>query len=362
MNPIPKPGVLDIAPYIGTRADPGVRLHQLSANESALGPSPAAIEAFHAAARGLHLYPDGGANILRRVIGERHGLNPDHIVCGNGSDELLSLLSHAYLRPDDEVVFSEHAFLIYRIATLANDATPVIVPEPELRVDVDQLVARVTAKSRIVFLANPNNPTGTYLSGRELHRLHAGLPTHTLFVIDAAYAEFVQREDYEAGIELVSRFDNVVMTRTFSKAYGLAGLRVGWAFCPGAVADVLNRVRGPYNVSVAAQAAAAAAMDDRAYLDRAIAHNETWRQWVATEIRKLGLRVDEGVANFVLVHFSQQGARNAKAADEFLLKHGVALRPVGAYGLPHCLRLTIGLEEANRVAVEALSEFMKATA
>jgi histidinol-phosphate aminotransferase len=355
----PKPGVLEITPYVGTRAEPGVRLHQLSANECALGPSPAAVDAYRAAAKEIAFYPDGGTHVLREAIGEVHGLNPDRIVCGNGSDELLTLLANAYLNPGDEVLFSEHAFLVYRIATLANSAVPVVVPEPDLRVDVDAVLSQVSAKTRLVYIANPNNPTGTYLSGEELHRLHEGLPGDALLVIDSAYAEFVRRNDYESGVEMVSRFDNVVMTRTFSKAYGLAGLRVGWAFCPAAVADVLNRVRGPYNVSVAAQAAAAAALRDHAHLEAAVAHNEIWRHWLASEIRKLGLIVDEGVGNFVLIHFPKDGPHNARAADAFLLKHGVALRPVGAYGLPHCLRATIGLEEANRATVAALAEFLQ---
>ena len=218
------------------------------------------------------------------------------------------------------------------------------------------MLARVTPRTRIVYLANPNNPTGTYLPGDELRRLHAGLPLETLLVIDAAYAEFVRRNDYESGIEMVSRFDNVVMTRTFSKIYGLAGLRVGWAFCPAPVADVLNRIRGPYNVSIAAQRAASTALRDRAHIERAVAHNEIWRRWLTDEIRMLGLKADESAGNFVLVHFDNP--KTAKAADDYLLARGIALRPVGAYGLPACLRLTVGLEDANRAAVAALADFV----
>jgi histidinol-phosphate aminotransferase len=361
MGPTPKPGVLEITPYIGTRAEPARRVHQLSANESALGPSPGAIEAFRAAGSELQFYPDGGAHELRAAIGEIHGLNPDRIVCGNGSDELLTLLADAYLRPGDEVLFSEHAFLVYRIVTLANSATPVVVPEPELRVDVDRMLAAVTPKTRLVYVANPNNPTGTYLSGEELRRLHAGLRPETLLVIDAAYAEFVRRNDYESGVEMVSQFDNVVMTRTFSKAYGLAALRVGWAFCPAEVADVLNRVRGPYNVSLAGQRAAAAALHDRAHLERAIAHNEKWRGWLIEQVRKLGLRADDSAGNFVLIHFPKSG-KTAKQADRFLAERGLLLRPVANYGLPDCLRMTVGVEEANRAVVDALEDFLKAAA
>ncbi|HEY5338154.1 MAG TPA: histidinol-phosphate transaminase [Rhizomicrobium sp.] len=357
MNPTPKPGILDIAPYVGGRAHaPGAaRVFKLSSNESALGPSPLAVEAFRGAS--LDIYPEGSAKHLRDAIGEFYGLNPDRIVCGNGSDELLTMLANAYLRPGDEVLFSAHAFLVYKIATLANSAVPVVVPEPGLRVDVDAMLKAVTPKTRLVYLANPNNPTGSYLSGEEVRRLHAGLRSDILLIIDAAYAEYVRRNDYETGIELVSQFENVVMTRTFSKIYGLAGLRVGWAFCPAAVADVLNRVRGPFNVSVPGQRAAAAALKDREHNDKAVAHNEHWKDWLTQNIRKLGLRLDDSVGNFVLIHFANK--ETVKAADDFMTARGIILRPVGAYGLHDCLRLTVGGEEANRATVEGLSEFVK---
>ncbi len=361
MTLTPKPGVLDIAPYVGGRAHASGagRVFKLSSNESALGPSPAAVDAFQSAAAVLDIYPEGSARILREAIAETHGLAPERIVCGNGSDELLSMLAEVYLRPGDEVLFSEHAFLIYRIATLANSAVPVSVPEKNLRVDVDAMLEAVSPRTRMVYLANPNNPTGTYLSGEELRRLHAGLPHGCLLVIDAAYAEYVRRNDYDAGIEMVSQFDNVVMTRTFSKIYALAGLRVGWAFCPAAVADALNRVRGPFNVSTPAQRAAAAALKDRRHVEDSIAHNEKWKSWLAEHIAKLGLRVDDSVANFVLIHFPAHGPHTADRADAFLMNRGLILRGVGNYGLPHCLRLTVGPEEANRAVVAALEEFLQ---
>ncbi|HWA31769.1 MAG TPA: histidinol-phosphate transaminase [Rhizomicrobium sp.] len=359
MKPAPKPGVLEIAPYVGGRAHaPGaVKVFKLSSNESALGPSPLGLEAYREAAAGIDIYPEGSAKILREAIAETYGLNADRIVCGNGSDELLTLLAHAYLHPGDEVIFSAHAFLVYHIATLANSATPVVVPEPKLRVDVDAMLKAVTSRTRLVYLANPNNPTGSYLTSEEVRRLHAGLPSNVILVIDAAYAEYVRKNDYDTGVELVSQFHNVVMTRTFSKIYGLAGLRVGWAFCPPEVADVLNRIRGPFNVSVPAQRAAAAALRDRAHIEASVAHNEKWKDWLVEHIRKLGLRVDDSVGNFVLIHFANPAT--AKKADEFLTARGIILRPVGAYGLPSCLRLTIGTEEANRETVKALSEFVK---
>ena len=292
-------------------------------------------------------HPDGGAQLLRDALGEAHGLNPERIVCGNGSSEILTLLAEIFLRPGDEVLFSAHAFLLYRIATLANSAVPVVVPEKDLRVDVDAMLKAVSPRTRIVYLANPNNPTGSYLTSEEVRRFHAGLPRSTLFVIDAAYAEYVpaQRLCQISGIELVSQFENVVMTRTFSKIYGLAGLRVGWGFCPAAIVDVLNRVRGPFNVSLPAQAAAAAALRDRRYVETALEHNETWKAWLTEHIRRTGLRVDDSVGNFILIHFPAEGAHTAKAADAFLNARGLSLRAVANYGLPHCLRLTIGTED-----------------
>jgi len=359
---LPKPGILDIEPYVGGRAQiAGVdKPIKLSSNESALGPSPDAVAAYLAASNALSLYPEGSAKILREAIGETYGLNPDRIVCGNGSDELLTLIANAYLRPGDEVVFSRHAFLVYRIAALANSATPVEVPEPDLRVDVKAMLAAITARTRLVYLANPNNPTGSYLTPAEIRTIHAGLPKTALLVIDAAYCEYVRRNDYEAGIELVSQFDNVVMTRTFSKIHGLAGLRIGWAFCPAPVVDVLNRVRGPFNVSLPAQKAGVAALRDRAHVETSVAHNETWKGWLTEHIRALGFEVDDSVCNFILIHFPASGALNAKAADGFLSARGLILRNVANYGLPDCLRLTIGSEEANRRVVAALADFMGA--
>ena len=360
-HPAPKPGILDIAPYVGGRHQVhGVENPiKLSSNESALGASPKAIEAYREVAGSFDVYPEGSAKILREAVAEHFGLDEDRIVCGNGSDELLTMLANAYLRPGDEVMFSEHGFLVYKIAALANSATPVIVPEKNRKADVDGMLARVTPKTRLVYLANPNNPTGSYLPYDEVKRLHAGLPPNALLVIDAAYAEYVRKNDYEAGIELVSTSNNVVMTRTFSKIYGLAGLRVGWAYCPAHVADVLNRVRGPFNVSIPAQRAAAAALRDRAHLDANFAHNDKWRDWLTTEIRKLGFEVDDSVGNFILIHFGRKKGKTAQDADAFLAARGLILRGVAAYGLPDALRLTIGPADANRAVVDALAEFAR---
>ncbi len=360
MTLTPKPGVLEIEPYVGGRASvSGVAAPvKLSSNEGALGPSPKALEAYEEAARSVSIYPEGSAAILREAIAEMHGLDAARVVCGNGSDELLTMLANAYLRPGDEVLFSEHAFLVYRIATLANSAVPVSVPEKNRRVDVDAMLAHTTPKTRMVYLANPNNPTGTYLSRDEVMRLHAGLAPDTLLVLDAAYAEYVGRNDYEPGLEMTVRFANVVMTRTFSKVYGLAGLRIGWAYCPAPVADALNRIRGPFNVSLPAQRAGAAALGDHDHVRRSVEHNERWRAWLTEAIRAAGLAVDDSVCNFILIRFPHRTGKTAEEADRFLCERGLILRGVANYGLPDCLRLTVGPEDANRKVAAALGEFM----
>jgi histidinol-phosphate aminotransferase len=358
--PEPRPGILDIAPYVPgkTEAAGHATPFKLSSNESSLGPSPDAVAAFHGTADTLHLYPDGSAAALRQTIAERHGLHRDHIVCGAGSDELLALLAHAYLGPGDEAIHTAHGFLVYPIAIRANGAVPVVAPEHGLTANVDEILARVTQRTKIVFLANPNNPTGTYLPFDEVKRLHGGLPGNCLLVLDAAYAEYVRRNDYASGIELVASAGNVVMTRTFSKAYGLAALRLGWAYCPAHVADALNRIRGPFNVTAPAIAAGIAAMQDQAHLQAAVAHNEEWLPWLAREISDLGLDVTPSVGNFILIHFPADEPMSAHAADAFLSSRGLVLRRMDAYGLPGALRASIGSAEANQALVAALQDFM----
>jgi histidinol-phosphate aminotransferase len=359
-GPVPQPGILDISPYVPgeSKAPAGVKPIKLSSNETPLGPSPKAVAAYRAEAEQLDRYPDGAATALRHAIGKLYGLDPDRIVCGSGSDELINLIAHAYIGPGEEAVYSEHGFLMYKIATLSSGGTPVSVPEKLYTADVDAILARVTPKTKVVFLANPNNPTGTYLPHDEVRRLHKGLPASTLLVLDAAYSEYVRRNDYEAGLELVATSDNTVMTRTFSKIYGLAALRLGWAYCPAAVADVLNRTRGPFNVNAPAIAAGVAALEDKAHVERAVAHNETWLSWVTAEIGQLGLEVTPSVGNFVLIHFPATEGRDAASADAFLKARGILLRRVAAYGLPNCLRMTIGTEDDNHKVVAALASFL----
>jgi histidinol-phosphate aminotransferase len=360
IRPLPKAGILDISPYVpGKSAAKGTKIHKLSSNESPFGASAKAVAAYASKGASLELYPDGSATELREAIAARYGLNAASIVCGAGSDELLQLLAHAYLSPGDEAVYSQYGFLVYPIAIASNGAKAIVAPEVNHTTSVDEMLKCVTSRTRLVFLANPNNPTGTYLPFNEVKRLHEGLPKTTLLVLDAAYAEYVRRNDYESGLELVATSDNVVMTRTFSKIYGLAGLRLGWAYCPAHVADVLNRIRGPFNVSAAAMAAGVAAIGDQKFVETAITHNEKWLGLLTSQLEALGLRVTPSVGNFVLIHFSSKGGKTSAQADAYLNDHGIILRRMEAYGLPHCLRLTVGDEEANRAVITALSDFLK---
>ncbi len=358
----PRPGVLTIAPYVGgeSKAPGANRVIKLSSNENPLGPSPRAVEAFRAAAEDLPLYPDGGATGLRRAIAEVKGLDAGHIVCGAGSDELISFLCNAYAGPGDEVLYSAHGFLMYKISALAAGATPVTAPETDLTTDVDAMIAAMNEKTRLVFIANPNNPTGTMLHRAELERLADALPPRALLVLDGAYAEYVRDADYEAGERLVEARENVVMTRTFSKIYGLAALRLGWAYAPGHVADVLNRVRGPFNCSTPALAAGEAAMRDVEYTDHCAVQNEVWRDWLAKELGRAGVPCTQSQGNFLLAEFGETGPKSAPDADAFLKTRGLIVRRMEGYGLPAHLRVTIGDEVACRAVAGAVADFRAA--
>jgi histidinol-phosphate aminotransferase len=361
-RPQPRKGVLDIQAYVPGRSKaPGVaEVFKLSSNETPLGPSPKAIAAYNEAGKHLEDYPDGAATDLREAIGRAFGLDPDRIVCGAGSDDLLNLLGRAYLADDDEAIHTTHGFLVYPIVALGAGATPVVAPEKDYTADVDEILKRVTPRTKMVFLANPNNPTGTYLPFDEIKRLHRGLPPNVLLVIDAAYAEYVRKNDYETGIELVATSENVVMTRTFSKIHGLAALRLGWMYGPAHVIDALNRIRGPFNTNAPAIAAGIAAIEDTAHQERSREHNSRWLPWLEQEIGKLGLKVTPSVANFVLIHFAD--AKTAADCNAFLMKRGLILRQVGAYKLPAALRMSVGTEEANRLVVKALADYLGTSA
>ena len=359
---VPRPGILDIAPYVAgeAKAAGAERLIRLASNEGALGPSPRAVAAYTAIAEELHRYPDPHSTALREALGRRHGLDPARIVCGTGSDDLIMLAARAFAGPGDEVVYSAHGFILYPIVARSVGATPVAAPERGLRLDVDAILERVTMRPRIVYVTNPNNPTGSYVPAGEIARLHAGLPDSVLLVIDAAYAEYMTAEDYTAGLELVDAADNVIVTRTFSKIYALGALRLGWAYCPPAVADLFNRIRNPFSTTAAAQSAGVAAVEDEAFVAESRAHNDRVRAWFSDACRKLGLTVHPSVTNFVLVSFARQapGRDDAEAARLFLKERGILVRQMGAYGLGDCLRISIGRDDEMQAAAAALGAFL----
>jgi len=351
----PRPGVLDISPYVGGESSaPGAnRVIKLSSNENPLGPSPKAFDAYLEAVKQLALYPDGGHAALRRAIAEVHGLEAGRLTCGAGSDELIALLCKAYAGPGDEVLFSAHGFLMYRLSAMAAGATPVSTPERDLTADIDALIGRLGERTRLVFLANPNNPTGTMVGEAEIARLADALPPQALLVLDAAYSEYVRMPGHDGGARLVKARDNVVMLRTFSKIHGLAALRVGWAYAPEHVIGVLNRVRGPFNVNAPALVAAEAAMRDTGYVEHCAVTNEVWRDWLTKEVQLAGFHVTQSQANFILIETGEKTA----AVDAHLKSKGVIGRRVDSYGLPGHFRITVGDEEGCRAVATALLSF-----
>jgi histidinol-phosphate aminotransferase len=354
---MPRPEILEIEPYApGISKLPGAaRVIKLSSNEGPFGTPPGVAEALSRAASEAHRYPDGGAARLRHAIGGRFGLDPDRIVCGAGSDDLIYLLCHIYGGAGTDLVMTEHGFSIYPIAGKLAGCHIVKVPERALTADVDAILAAITPATRLVFLANPNNPTGTFISSAETARLRAGLPDHVLLVIDAAYAEYVDRPDYDPGTALVDAGDNTVMTRTFSKMFGMGGLRLGWAYAPPAVIDLLNRARSPFNVSIFAHDAGIAALAAPGWVEESRAHNTSERARVAGVLAQAGIHITPSEANFVLAGFGTPA--RAEAADAHLRARGLIVRRVGGYGLPQCLRITIGTAAENDALLDALQDF-----
>ena len=351
----PQKGIMDIALYVGgaSHVEGASNVLKLSSNENPMGPSDVVKEAFARAVHSLHRYPNTDHSGLRHAIGEVWQLDPDRVICGVGSDEIIHFLCQAYVGAGDEVIFTEHGFAMYRISTLAAGGTPVEVKERERVTDVDAILAACTKKTKIVFLANPNNPTGTMIGQADLARLAEGIPPQTILVIDGAYAEYV--EGYDAGLKLIEARSNVVMTRTFSKIYGLGGLRVGWGYGPREIIDVLNRIRGPFNLSTAALAAAEAAVSDTAYVAKCRADNARWRDWLATGLAEIGVPTDTSTANFILARFGSEDEANA--CDDHLRAEGILVRRVAGYKLPNCLRITVGDESACRRIVHAVAQF-----
>lgn len=357
-TPKPHDWIADMAPYVPGRA----KLHgvakpiKLSSNESAFGPSPKALEALSLDNEALLRYPEADSAALRAEIAALHNIDADRIVCGAGSDDILTLLIHSYAGPGDEVIFSEYGFMVYPVQTEAVGATGIAVPNKNWAADVDGILDAVSDDTKLVFIDNPNNPTGAYLPWADIERLHAGLPSHVILVLDGAYAECVTAGDYDAGARLVERANNVVMTRTFSKMYALAGLRVGWGYCSPDIAAVLNTVRMPFNVNVPAQRAAIAAVKDKEHLAKSINFNTEWRAEMAAAFAALGLDVVDSQANFLLVGFPKGGTHTAGHANAFLLENGLIVRALKI--LPDHLRISVGLADQNRAVIALLTEFM----
>ncbi|PZX15263.1 histidinol-phosphate aminotransferase [Palleronia aestuarii] len=352
----PRSGILDIAPYIGgaSHADGVAEIVKLSSNENPWGPPASAVAALERAARTLNRYPSTDHLALRTALGEVHDLDPGRIVCGAGSDEIIALLCQAYSGPGTEVLHTRHGFSMYKISALAAGATPVDVPETDRRVDVDALLGAMGKATRLVFVTNPGNPTGTMLTPDELVRLADGLPADALLVLDGAYAEYAD-DGYDGGAALVTERENVVMTRTFSKAYGLGGLRVGWAYAAPDVIDVLNRVRGPFNLGDLQLAAAEAALHDRDFVTRTVSETKRLRGWLAEALAALGIPSDPSSANYVLARLADQA--EAEACEAHLRAEGLLVRKVAGYGLPECLRITIGDEAACRRVADNIARF-----
>jgi len=360
-RPKPKPGILDIEPYVGGKAKiEGVAQPiKLSSNENILGCSPLATAAFAETASRLNLYPDGQSNGLRQAVAEKFGLEPGRLIFGCGSDEIFTLLAQVYCEPGDNVVQGRYGFLAYRIAARGAGAEVRFAAEPNLRVDVDALLAEVDDRTRIIYLANPANPTGSWISGAEVRRLHALLPPNVILVLDGAYAEFAEDPAYDGGFDLARGAENVVVTRTFSKIYGLAALRVGWGYAPIALIDAMERIRAPFNVNLPAQAAAVAALGDDDFVERSRALVRTWRPWLAQQLGGAGLEVFPSEANFVLARVPAASGKTAAEAEAYLASRGVLVRGLANYGLGDALRITIGLEAHNRAVAEAVSAFMQ---
>lgn len=362
-RPVPKPGILDISPYVpGKSKVEGIEEPvKLSANENVIGCSPLAKAAFIAAADRLNIYPDGRCHALREAVAAHYRIEPERLVFGDGTDELLHLICQVYLEPGDNMVQGQHGFGAYAIGARACGAEVRFAAEPNLRIDVDEMLKCVDERTRIMFITNPANPTGTWLSKDELHRLHDGLPPRVMLVVDAAYAEFATDAAFDDGLDLARTAANIIVTHTFSKLHGLASLRIGWAYAPAEASDALDRIRPPFNTSIAAQEAAIAALGDMAFQEHSRDQNAQWRAWLTQQIGGLGLEVTPSEANFILVRFPRTPGGTAQDAETYLASYGYLTRGVASYGLPEHLRITIGLEDHNRAVVDLLAQFVSPT-
>ena len=358
--PTPKTGIMSIIPYKGGEAKiEGIsKVIKLSSNENAFGTSPKALAAIKKSAENTFRYPDGNCNDLRKAIAQKHNLNWENIVCGAGSDEIIKMLCNAYVGVGDEVLYNHYGFLMYGIYAKAFGATPVTAPEKDFTADVDALISNITSKTKIIFLANPNNPTGTLVPKNEITRLAQSIPSKIILALDSAYAEFIDDDNYSAGFELVSTMPNVVVLRTFSKIYGLGGIRLGFCYCPDKIADVLNRVRGPFNVSSTAQIAGIAALEDDNFVAKTKKHNDYWLPKLTKEVRALGIKTTDSWGNFILAEFDENSSKNVNNADAFLRQNGIIARGMKPYNLPNALRISIGLDDEMELLTKTLTNFM----
>jgi histidinol-phosphate aminotransferase len=355
--------ILEIDPYKPGKSKTGSilaepkKIIKLSSNENALGASPKVVEGYKKHSEELFRYPDGSSAKLREAIANKYNINEGRIVCGAGSDEIISFLTHAFCDIDDEVLYSQHGFLMYPISAKRVGAKPVSAAEFNLTANVDNLLAKISDKTKIIFIANPNNPTGSYLNNLEIERLIQGVPKNIIIVLDLAYAEFVTTSDYPDGVQMVNKYDNVVMLRTFSKIYGLASIRLGWSYSSEYIADVLNRVRGPFNITGSAQMAGVLALSDDKFVEESKAHNSKWLKIFNLALKDLNIKTYPSVANFILIDFLS--IKNCQKANDYFLDNGVIFREMSAYGLPNCLRMTIGNEEENKQVLELFKKMIK---
>jgi len=355
-TPQPRDCIMQVDPYLPgrARADNAAEVHKLSSNESPFGPSQSVLDAYARAQKGIGVYPISGAAPVREALAKKFGIEAEQVICGNGVEDLLILITRVFLQKGDEAIHTEFGFNMYAIDIKASGATAVVPGEKNFTADVDAILKSVTGRTKAVFLANPNNPTGTYLPNSEIIRLHKGLPADCLFVLDEAYSEYVASEK-PCGLELAKASKNVLLTHTFSKVYGLAGLRLGWAYGAKDIIDAMNRVRGIFNISVPAMEA----LDDDAHVEKTIKHTQEWRAWLARELTALGLKVTPSEGNFVLVHFPPNPPHDVQAADTYLMSRGYILRRLDPYKLHDAMRLTVGTEEQNKAVVKHLRDFMQ---
>jgi histidinol-phosphate aminotransferase len=360
MIPEPHPSILKISPYVGGDITPKgmVRRIVLASNENALGTSPRVRQALDDMMDRLHMYPSGNASALKEAIASLHHLNSRQILTGTGSEELLHLLAKAYAGPGTEIMYPQYGFMVYSIATLCVGADPVVIPQPNFKTDVDEILNRITHKTKLIFLDNPGNPLGCKLTKDDLKRLVDQVPDHVLLVIDAAYAEYAEGSDYTSGLQWVADHPNLVITRTFSKIYGLAGLRVGWAYASEPVCDIINRIRAPFNVNSLGQRAAVEAIKDQQWMEHIKDYTLKWRTWLQDQLARLNLTYIPSYGNFILVDFSR-APRPAADVYQQLGRQGIIVRPTVPYKLPNHLRITIGKEEELQEFVDQLENILK---